>query len=277
MSDSVGNTFKAFARGRSNSGGFANESSMTGYKIIDGDKLPGEYFVTVRANIWAPSNLPCQWQCFCDPNSGGVQGSYQGYVTLETEDANFSYTAVGQGSLYSYPYTVQQLGGTSGAFPTGTINPTETLYAHAKYGVSVRQFFTDANLLTPWEPSLSSPGQYHSFTGGFRDTAVCTSASNPCVSTSWGLYLNNPQTNNCGNGWSNTEPVNMRRPETPEFRGKFSSDGTIIEGYSTPSGYGSSALFARTACQQAFNGLYSTLDYGFPMVRNASMVGQYCS
>ena len=275
VSDSVGNTFKAFARGRSNSGGFANESSMTGYKIIDGDKLPGEYFVTVRANIYI--DAVCQWQCFCDPNSGGVQGQYQGYVTLETEDANFSYTAVGQGSLYSYPYTVQQLGGTSGTFPTGTISPTETLYAHAKYGVSVRQFFTDSSLLTPWEPSLSSPGQYHNFVGGIRQTEICNSPSAGCSGTSWGNYWNNSEVNTCGSGWSSTEPQNMRRPETPQFRGKFSSDGTIIEGYSTPTGYGSSALFARTACQQAFNGLYSTLDYGFPMVRNASMSGVYCS
>ena len=277
VSDSTGNPFKAFATGRANSGGFANSSSMAGYKIIDGDKLPGEYFVTVHASIWVTG--VCQWQCFCDPNGGGVDGNYQGYVTLETEDANFNYTAVGQGSLYSYPYTVQQLGGTGGAFPTGTISPTETLYAHAKYGISVRQFFTDSSLLTPWEPAITpAGGQYHSFAGGIRQQAVCTNSTLPCASTSWGLYLNNSSVNNCNSGWTGTEPQNMRRPGAPQFRGKFSSEGTIIEGYSTPTGYGSSAnLFARTACRQSFNGTYNTtLDYGFPMVRNASMVGNNC-
>ena len=278
-------TLKAFARGRSVATS-TNTSDMTGYKIIDGDKLPGEYFITVKVKIDNPSN---GWQCFCtnDAGGGGVDGQYQGVAYFGFEDANFNYTALNQGSLYSYPYTVQQLGGASSAFPTSSIQNTETLYAHAKYGISVRQFFTDSTLLTPWEPSLSSLGPYHNFEGGFRQEGVCTDGvGNLCSSsTFWGKYRNNSSTNTCthpASSWTaNAEPYNMGRPSIPKFRGKFSTDGTVVEGYSTPTGYGSAALFARVDILQQFyeeNGGNQFVDspYNFPMTRNATYRGQYC-
>jgi hypothetical protein len=136
----------------------ANYCITSGALYIDANQLPGEYFIAVKAinNLNAPASQGC---CACNGMSG-IQGTYQGYAYITAEDANFDFTgaAQDQGVLYSYPYTVQQVGGTTSTFPSTSLlpigSPTDTVYAHAKYGSTVRQFFSDSALLTPWETGL---------------------------------------------------------------------------------------------------------------------------
>ncbi len=264
----------------------SNNGFVTGYLLLDANKLPGEYFIAVKAS----SNTGnC---CVCD--NGGVQGLYQNFVTLYAEDANFTYTAGSQdqGVLKSFAFQVQTIGGSDAGFPTsGSIqpSPTETVYAHAEYGISVRQFFDDATLLTPWEPSVSGvvPG-YFSFKGGAKTLGACLTTAQCSSNGYWNIISPGPTTdgNNCpGQGWNNIgEPLNFNRVSIPLFRGKFSTSGQLLNGYSIASNSQYPTDLATTTIRQTFNGSGSNattptnVDVAqFPISRMTSWVGNCCN
>ena len=126
---------------------------------------------------------------------------YQGYAYITAEDANFDFTgaAQDQGVLYSYPYTVQTNGGTTSTFPNASLlpigAPTDTVYAHAKYGSTVRQFFSDSTLLTPWEPNQGVQGDlYHTFEGGLIQKFYCVQGGNCQAGEFYWTVNDNPGT-----------------------------------------------------------------------------------
>ena len=259
-----------------------NNGATSAYRIIDGDKLPGEYFIKLHVE----RNSTNSQSCFCGCDNGGVQSDYQGYVTLYSEDANFGpYTAANQAPLFNYPYIVQKLGGTASAAdsittPLTSGSSTQTVYAHAKYGISVRQFFLDSNLLTPWEPDAGSSGGYHSFNGGYRVDRLCanTTQCNPggVFNPTWGYYINTSSTWNLTTGVT-PEPFNMTVPTTPIFRGKWNTEGTLVAGYALPSGssYGTAGdLIDVTVLVQDYDGgnNVSSTPVSFPMSRTATFL-----
>ena len=263
----------------------ANECKTLGVFYIDANQLPGEYFIAVKAinNLSASASQGC---CAC--NSGfGVQGAYQGYAYITAEDANFDFTgtAQDQGVLYSYPYTVQTTGGTTSTFPNTSLLPignSETVYAHAKYGNTVRQFFSDSALLTPWEPNQGVQGDlYHTFEGGLIQNFVCVQGST-CQPNQeyWTVYTNPGDICGTPPGQWNLppEPFNMQAASKVVYKGKFSATGEVINGYTIiDNNYASDA--ASVILAQSFdgtgivNGSTDVKNYGIPVTRFAGMSG----
>jgi len=247
--------------------------------------LPGEYFIAVKAinNLNAPASQGC---CACNGMSG-IQGTYQGYAYITAEDANFDFTgaAQDQGVLYSYPYTVQQVGGTTSTFPSTSLlpigSPTDTVYAHAKYGSTVRQFFSDSALLTPWEPNQGVQGDlYHTFEGGLIQNFVCVQGNN-CQAGQryWTVYTDPGDICSGFSTWNlPSEPFNMQAASKVVYKGKFSATGEVVNGYTIiDTNYASDA--ASVILAQSFdgtgsvNGSTDVKNYGIPVTRFAGISG----
>ena len=265
----------------------ANYCITSGALYIDANQLPGEYFIAVKTinNLNAPAAQGC---CACNAMSG-IQGTYQGYAYITAEDANFDFTgaAQDQGVLYSYPYTVQRFGGTTSTFPNTSLLPigtsltTDTVYAHAKYGSTVRQFFSDSTLLTPWEPGLGTEGDlYYTFEGGLFQNFVCVAGST-CQPGQryWTSYTNPNDICSQVSTWSlPSEPFNMQAASKVVYKGKFSASGEVINGYTIiDTNYASDT--ASVILAQSFDGTGSVngptdvKDYGIPVTRFAGMSG----
>ena len=218
---------------------YGNEGARTTFKYISGDDLPGEYFVELEVKYddsFAVGNCACDGQ--------GAQSDYQGYVTLSIEDAYYNgWTAdpsnpgayvQDSGVPLSYEYRVQTQGGTgtditgyaSNVPNLGNPNDGDVVYAQAKYGGNVRQFFTDATLITPWNPATLNPpeSRYHCFIG------INSPATSPVTGAQEWNDLDPPT----GTNWTNTsprQPFYMNQVTTPYFLAKFDKDtGTVIEG-----------------------------------------------
>ena len=264
----------------------ANSVSTSGIFYIDANQLPGEYFIAVKAiNNIAASGVQ-QGCCACD-SGFGVQGMYQGYAYITAEDANFDFTgaAQDQGVLYSYPYTVQTNGGTTSTFPPTSLlpigAPTDTVYAHAKYGSTVRQFFSDSTLLTPWEPNQGVQGDlYHTFEGGLIQKFYCVQGGNCQAGEFYWTVNDNPGTICSGfSTWNPpSEPSNMKRASMVVYKGKFSATGEVVNGYTiSDPNYPSDS--ATVILAQSFdgtgtvNGSTNVKPGGIPVTRFAGMSG----
>ncbi|MAO24384.1 MAG: hypothetical protein CMJ25_26870 [Phycisphaerae bacterium] len=264
----------------------ANWCSTTGVFYIDANQLPGEYFIAVKTTYNAFTGVQNQGCCACDGSQYGIQGFYQGYSYITTEDANFDFSAGAQdqGVLYSYPYTVQINGGTTSTFPNTSILPitnSETVYAHAKYGSTVRQFFSDSALLTPWEPNQGVQGDlYHTFEGGLIQNYKCVQGGS-CQTGQryWTVYTNPGDICSQVSTWSPpTEPFNQLAASKVVYKGKFSASGEVVNGYTIgdPS-YASDS--ANVILAQSFNGTGSVVGPtdvkagGIPVTRFAGMSG----
>ena len=264
----------------------ANACSTLGVFYIDANQLPGEYFIAVKT-IQNLSTSGSQGCCACNGQSG-IQGTYQGYSYITAEDANFDFTgaAQDQGVLYSYPYTVQQVGGTTSTFPNTSLlpigAPTDTVYAHAKYGNTVRQFFSDSSLLTPWEPNQGVQGDlYHTFEGGLIQNFYCVKGGNCQAGQEYWTVNDNPATI-CGSSYTTwsppSEPLNMRRASKVVYKGKFSATGEVVNGY-TISDPSYAADSTTVILAQSFDGTGSVngptdvKSGGIPVTRFAGMSG----
>tara|TARA_R110002153_G_scaffold38628_1_gene112016 strand:+ start:1073 stop:2071 length:999 start_codon:yes stop_codon:yes gene_type:complete len=208
----------------------ANNGERTAFKYISGDDLPGEYFVVLQSVYNQTSTPGGSQSCAC--SSQGAQGDYQGYATLSIEDAYYNgwstdpTTGAGipdTGQALVYEYKVQKYGGLGSDITQANLPGPQGIqvWAQAKYGGNVRQFFTDQTLLTPWTPEPNP------------DPII---ASNPAYFTFVGLNIPTPQNSgwnniiNAQSTWSSTEPLYMQRVSTPYFLAKFDQNGTVVEG-----------------------------------------------
>ena len=243
---------------------FGNTGSRTAFKYISGDDLPGEYFVVLKAKY---NNQLGGQTCGCNASPGGAgpNGDAQGYVTFTIEDAYYNgWTedpsnpgayVQDSGVPLSYEYVVSTVGGTSdNIIGYGPPSATEQVYAQAKYGGNVRQFFTDATLLTPWNPQTVDPAgpRYHTFAG----------VNTPGSSQGGNWNVLTPPT---PGAWSNIasprQPFYMNQVSTPYFLAKFDDiTGTVIPGFTVPAGYpASSGALVKTA-QSAWPGYPGVTD-----------------
>ncbi len=267
----------------------SNQALTKGIIYIDANQLPGEYFIAVKVTQGNGTQISASGCCACD-SGYGVQGAYQGYVSITAEDANFSYMsgAQDQGVLYSYPYTVQRDGGSTSSFPNVNLLPIgtpETVYAHAKYGNTVRQFFSDSTLLTPWEPNSGvQGGLYHTFEGGLIQQEKCTGSSCQAGVGYWSVlgsvsavctnpFIANWDFNINTNEW---EPYNHKTGSKVVYKGKFSASGELVNGYTTYSPYAADS--ATVILAQRFDGYPDVRGtdqqvQGIPVLREASMSG----
>ena len=198
-------------------------------------------------------------------------------------------------TLKVFEYQVQKLGGTASDFPTsGSIVPSppdlESVYAHAAYGVNVRQFFDDATLLTPWEPSVNGtvPG-YFTFKGGIKTLGGCL-GNNACYQNIpvpfWNVVAPTPNNAGCPptQNWGVGDPQNFDRVSIPLFRGKFSASGQLLNGYTIDPSSPYPSNLATSTIRQTVNGSGSTptaptnADVAqFPVSRQTGMIGPYCT
>jgi hypothetical protein len=265
----------------------ANYCTTSGLFYIDANQLPGEYFIAVKV-IQDLSTSGSQGCCVCNGQSG-IDGTYQGYAYITAEDANFDFTssAQDQGVLYSYPYTVQTNGGTTSTFPNTSLLPigtpatTDTVYAHAKYGSTVRQFFSDSSLLTPWEPNQGVQGNlYHTFEGGLIQNFFCVVGGNCQPGQFYWTRNDNPGTI-CTqvSTWSYpSEPLNQKRASKVVYKGKFSATGEVLNGY-TINDPSYAADSTTVILAQSFDGTGSVVgptdvkSGGIPVTRFAGISG----
>jgi len=221
----------------------ANNGERTAFKYISGDDLPGEYFVILQS-VYNQTGSPSGSQsCACV--GGGAQGDYQGYATLSIEDAYYDNwstdptTGAGipdTGQALSYGYVVQKYGGTSSVITSASPPGAQgvQVYAQAKYGGNVRQFFIDATLITPWIPD---PNPDPTFPDEAYFTFIGQNSPRPSADPQNWNYLNNTS-----GTWGNQEPLYMNVVSTPYFLAKFDQNGTVVEGTYTATTANSSTI-----------------------------------
>jgi hypothetical protein len=155
------------------------------------------------------------------------------------------------------------------------------VYAHAKYGSTVRQFFSDSTLLTPWEPNQGVQGDlYHTFEGGLIQKFYCVEGNNCQAGQEYWTKNTDPGDKCSGFSTWNTpsEPSNMKRASMVVYKGKFSATGEVVNGY-TINDPSYAADSTTVILAQSFdgtgsvNGLTNVKPGGIPVTRFAGMSG----
>ena len=101
----------------------------------------------------------------------------------------------------------------------------------------------------------------------------------------WNKLTPTPADSGCTGTWQSGEPTNFEAVSTPLFRGKFSTSGQLLDGYTIDPSSPYPSDLATTTIRQTVNGsggsnvtVPTNADVAqFPISRTASFYGQYCA